>query len=77
MRKLTAVFCALVLSLPALAFAETTVTILGLRSATADEQMAARMTTALRGAADMASATGLTHSRRENELSQLLIVFEC
>lgn len=66
-----------ILLLPEAVSAQTTVTVLGLRSATADEQAAAAMTAALRMAAESATSSGLTHSGRENHLQQLLIVFDC
>lgn len=62
---------------PSAAFAEVTVTILGLRSAAADEQMAQDVTEALRRAASTAPHGGITISNRQNQLSQLLVVFDC
>jgi hypothetical protein len=66
-----------VLAWPSTAFAEATLTVLGLRSATADEAQARNLTNALRRAADQSGTDELVHSRRRNDLSQLLIVFDC
>jgi len=63
---------------PALASAQTTVTVLGLQSAAADEDVARQMTDALRQAAESATARGgLLHTGRENDLGQLMIAFGC
>lgn len=77
MKRLTGLVVLGVALFPALASAEVTVTILGLRSATADEQVASQVTDALREAADGARSGGINHSGRENQLSQLLVVFDC
>lgn len=72
-----AILCSVAL-VPALAAGQSTLTVLGLRSAAADEAMAARVTEALRQAAESASSeTGFQHSGRENDLSQLLLAFGC
>jgi len=63
--------------LPAVAAAQGSVTILGLRSATADDEVARNMTAALRDAADAANGEELEHSGRENQLGQLMIAFGC
>ncbi len=65
------------LMIPAVAAGETSVTVLGLRSASAEEDFARDMTEALRQAAESASVGDLVHSGRENDLNQLLIVFDC
>lgn len=77
MKGLTGLVVLGVALFPAVASAEVTVTILGLRSATADEQVAGQVTDALREAAAGAQSSGLSHTGRENQLSQLLVVFDC
>lgn len=77
MRRLAAALILGTALFPSAAFAEVTVTILGLRSATADEQMAEDVTDALRRAASATSRGGIAVSTRENQLSQLLVVFDC
>ncbi len=77
MKKLVFLVILIVSALPEVAAAQDTITVLGLRSATADEPMAVRITDALRQAAEAATSSRLTHSGRENELNQLLIVFDC
>jgi hypothetical protein len=77
MRKLVSLAALWAVFVPALAFGQTSVTVLGLRAATAEEGVAAQMTDALRQAAESATSSNLTHTGRENALSQLLIVFDC
>lgn len=77
MRKIASLAAFLAVIGPAIAFGQTSVTVLGLRAATADEGVASQMTDALRQAAEAATSSGLTHTGRENALSQLLIVFDC
>ena len=77
MKRLTGLVVLGVALFPAIAFGEVSVTVLGLRSATADEQIASQMTEALREAASEARSSGITHTGRENQLSQLLVVFDC
>jgi len=75
MKRLAGLMVLSAVLFPSTALAEETVTVLGLRSATADEQVAAQMTNALRQAAS--ASTTITYSGRENQLSQLLVLFDC
>ena len=77
MKRLACLAVLWALLVPTAALGQTTVTVLGLQSASADEAIAANMTDALRLAAEAASSSGLEHTGRENELSQLFIVFDC
>lgn len=65
------------LMVPTMAAGQTTVTVLGLRSAPTEEEVARQMTEALRRAAEAASSGDLTYSGRTNDLSQLLVLFDC
>ena len=77
MKRLATWVALLALLIPAAAAGETSVTVLGLRSASAEEDFARDMTAALRQAAESASSGDLVHTGRENDLNQLLIVFDC
>jgi hypothetical protein len=53
------------------------VSVLGLRSAVEDEEIARMMTVVLRRAADAYRVTGLVHSGVEDDLAPLMLVYEC
>ncbi len=76
MKTFVGVLVFAVVLFPSVALGQT-VTILGLQSATADEQVAATVTEAIRDLASQAGSSELTHTGRENQLSQLLVVFDC
>jgi hypothetical protein len=77
MKRLATCVALWALVVPSMAAGQTTVTVLGLRSAPAEEDVARQMTEALRRAAQAASSPELTYSGRTNDLAQLLVLFDC